>query len=186
MRRFWLPALQSSELPDRDSDPRHVELLGEHFVAFRDTNGRVGILDEACCHRGASLLLGRVEDCGIRCPYHGWKFAVDGTVMETPNVADERFKERFRANSYPVCEAGGLIWVYIGAPQDRPAFPTWPWLTLPDEHRINVSVVEPCNFVQVMEGTLGFHTPERAAQRADCGGGWGGLEIRASHQPPSV
>jgi phenylpropionate dioxygenase-like ring-hydroxylating dioxygenase large terminal subunit len=154
MRRFWLPAMQVSDLPDRDSDPRHLELLGEHFVAFRDTNGRVGILDEACCHRGASLLLGRVEECGIRCPYHGWKFAVDGTVMETPNVADERFKDRIKANSYPVREAGGLIWVYLGVPTDQPAFPTWRWLTLPDEHRINVYVVESCNYVQVMEGTL--------------------------------
>jgi phthalate 4,5-dioxygenase len=154
MRRFWLPALQSSDLPDRDSDPRHIELLGEHFVAFRDTNGRVGILDEACCHRGASLLLGRVEECGIRCPYHGWKFAVDGTVMETPNVADERFRTRFKANAYPVREAGGLIWVYLGTPDEQPAFPDWPWLELPDENRINVYAVESCNYVQIMEGTL--------------------------------
>ena len=119
MRRFWLPAMQASELLDRDSEPRHLELLGEHFVAFRDTNGNVGILAEACCHRGASLLIGRVEDCGIRCIYHGWKFAHDGTVMETPNVNDPRFKERFRQKAYPVKEAGGLIWVYLGDPKSR-------------------------------------------------------------------
>jgi phenylpropionate dioxygenase-like ring-hydroxylating dioxygenase large terminal subunit len=154
MRRFWLPALESSELPGPDSGPRHLELLGEHFVAFRDSNGTVGILDEACCHRGSSLLLGRVEQCGIRCPYHGWKFAHDGTVLETPNVADERFKERFRANAYPVREAGGLIWVYLGASNEQPEFPKWPWLDLPDQHRINVAVVVSCNYVQVMEGTL--------------------------------
>jgi len=85
MRRYWLPALLSSELPTPDCEPRRVQLLGESFVAFRDTDGRVGLLNEQCCHRGASLLLGRVENCGIRCIYHGWKFAVDGTVIETPS-----------------------------------------------------------------------------------------------------
>lgn len=154
MRRFWLPALQSSELVGPDAGPRHLELLGEHYVAFRDSNGNVGILDEACCHRGASLLLGRVEECGIRCPYHGWKFAHDGVVMETPNVADDRFKERFKANAYPVREAGGMIWVYLGVPEEQPEFPKWPFLSLPDENRINVAVIVSCNYVQVMEGTL--------------------------------
>src|SRR5882724_3940784 len=90
-RRYWLPALQSSQVAMPDGDPVHVELLGEHFVAFRDTKGKVGILDENCCHRGASLLLGRVESGGIRCIYHGWKFAVDGTVLETPNVPNPSF-----------------------------------------------------------------------------------------------
>jgi phthalate 4,5-dioxygenase oxygenase subunit len=86
-RRFWVPALLSEELPAPDGDPRRVQLLGEDFVAFRDSEGKVGILDEYCCHRSASLALGRVEAGGIRCIYHGWKFAVDGTVLETPNVA---------------------------------------------------------------------------------------------------
>ena len=67
---------------------------------------------------------------------------------------DERFKERFKANAYPVREAGGLIWVYLGPANEQPAFPDWPWLKLPDEHRINVCIVESCNFVQMMEGTL--------------------------------
>ena len=154
MRRFWLPAMQSSDLPERDSEPRHLELLGEHFVAFRDTNGTVGILDEACCHRGASLLLGRVEECGIRCVYHGWKFAHDGTVMETPNVNDPKFKERFKQKAYPVKEAGGLIWVYLGQSEQQPPFPKWPWLDVPDRHRLNVYAVVSCNYVQVMEGLL--------------------------------
>jgi len=91
-RRFWLPALLSDELPAPDCDPRRVRLLGEDFVAFRDSDGKVGLLDEYCCHRNASLALGRVENGGIRCIYHGWKFAADGTVLETPNVADPAFK----------------------------------------------------------------------------------------------
>src|SRR4051794_9255691 len=114
VRRYWTPAMLVSELPEPDGDPVRVELLGETFVAFRDSNGKIGFLDEACCHRGASLYLGRVEGCGIRCIYHGWKFAVDGTVMETPNVHDPDFKTRFRARAYPVREAGGLLWVYLG------------------------------------------------------------------------
>src|SRR6185369_2089244 len=82
MRRYWIPALTSEELPQPDCDPRRIMLLGEEFVAFRNTDGKVGFLDEYCCHRNASLALGRVEQNGIRCIYHGWKFAVDGTVLE--------------------------------------------------------------------------------------------------------
>jgi phthalate 4,5-dioxygenase oxygenase subunit len=154
MRRYWLPALASSELPEPGGDPVHVELLGEHFVAFRDTEGRVGLLDENCCHRGASLLLGRVEGCGIRCIYHGWKFAVDGKVLETPNVADGKFKDRIRARAYPVREAGGLVWTYLGPADLQPPFPEWPWMNVEPSHRINAMALVTCNFVQVMEGLV--------------------------------
>jgi phthalate 4,5-dioxygenase len=154
MRRYWLPALHSSALPNPDCDPQHVELLGEHFVAFRDTNGQVGLLDEQCCHRGASLLLGRVEEGGIRCIYHGWKFAVDGTVLDTPNVPDAKFKNRIRARAYPVREAGGLIWVYLGPAEKLPPFPEWPWTKVDDAHRLHTVHVHECNFVQVIEGLV--------------------------------
>src|SRR5579859_284587 len=117
-RRYWIPALQTSDIPEADGAPVLVELLGERLVAFRDTDGNVGLLEEACCHRSASLMLGRVEQCGIRCVYHGWKFAVDGKVLETPNVADPKFKTRFKAKAYPVEEAGGLVWAYLG-PADK-------------------------------------------------------------------
>ena len=154
MRRFWIPALLSADLPAPDCDPRRVELLGESFVAFRDTNGNVGLLDEFCCHRNASLTLGRVEGCGIRCIYHGWKFAVDGTVMETPNVADPNFKNRFKARAYPVREAGGFIWTYLGSVEQQPAFPNWPWFDLPASNRLNAVAVVECNYVQVLEGLV--------------------------------
>ena len=88
LRRYWLPVLQSSDLPTPDCDPFPLEILGDKFVAFRNTEGVVGVLDEHCCHRQASLVIGRCEGNGIRCLFHGWKFAVDGTVMETPNVPD--------------------------------------------------------------------------------------------------
>ena len=153
-RRFWLPALLSDELPAPDCDPRRVQLLGEDFVAFRDSDGKVGLLDEYCCHRNASLALGRVEHGGIRCIYHGWKFAVDGTVLETPNVADPSFKQRFKARAYPVREAGGLIWVYLGPATQMPAFPRWPFFDLPSPHLLPVYAVVNCNYVQVMEGLI--------------------------------
>lgn len=154
LRRFWIPVLKSEQL-EADGAPRRVELMGQTFVAFRNTDGEVGILDEQCCHRSASLVLGRVEDCGIRCLFHGWKFAIDGTILDTPNVSDPRFKTRFRAKSYAVREAGGFIWTYIGAKEAEPAFPHWPYFDAAPDHRLTVSfVVDHCNFVQLGEALL--------------------------------
>jgi phthalate 4,5-dioxygenase len=154
IRRFWIPALLTSDLPNHQSDPRRVELLGETFVAFRDDQGRVGLLDELCCHRNASLVLGRVEGCGIRCIYHGWKFAVDGTVLETPNVPDPNFKARFKAKSYPVEEAGGIVWVYLGKAAEKPPLPCWAWFDVPEKCRVGAAAVIPCNYVQILEGLV--------------------------------
>lgn len=154
MRHFWVPALLSSELPHPDCDPVHVELLGENFVAFRDSQGQVGLLDEFCCHRGASLTLGRSENCGLRCIYHGWLFAADGTVLETPNIADPKFKTRFKAKAYPVHEAGGFIWAYIGDPANMPTFYDFPFLSAPPSKRLNAVQIVGCNYVQVLEGLL--------------------------------
>lgn len=154
MRRTWMPALLASELPERGGDPVHVELLGENFVAFRDGEGNIGLLDEHCCHRGASLTVGRVEKCGIRCIYHGWVFAADGQVLETPNVTDPRFKERFKAKSYPVREAGGIIWAYLGGPQFMPAFPKYKFLDAPKSHLLPTLTIVGGNYVQVLEGIL--------------------------------
>src|SRR6202000_1839465 len=131
-----------------------VVVLGEHPVGVRAAEGRVGVLDERCCHRGASLLLGRVEGCGLRCIYHGWKFAVDGKVLETPNVPDARFKDRVRARAYPVREAGGLIWTYLGPAELEPRFPEWPWMQVAPAHRINAMALIKCNYVQIMEGLV--------------------------------
>ena len=126
MRRTWLPVMMSSELTG--DDPVHVELLGENFVAFRDGNGRIGLLDELCCHRGASLTVGRVEQCGIRCLYHGWLYDTDGNILETPNVGDDKFKHRFKAKSYPFREAGALLWAYLGEPENVPDFPDYEFM----------------------------------------------------------
>jgi phthalate 4,5-dioxygenase oxygenase subunit len=154
LRRYWVPVLSSYQLPEPDADPVRVEIFGERLVAFRDTNGVVGILDEHCCHRSASLALGRVEGCGIRCLFHGWKFAVDGTVMETPNISDPKFRTRVRARAYPTREAGGLIWTYVGPKEQEPPFPHWRYFDYPEERRLSVTFVVPCNYVQVQEALL--------------------------------
>ncbi len=154
MRHFWIPALLSAELPEPDCDPVHVELLGENFVAFRDSNGNVGILDEYCCHRGASLTLGRAENCGLRCVYHGWLFAADGKVLETPNIPDPKFKDRFKAKAFPVREAGGIIWTYIGNPENLPDFYDFPFLNAPSSQYLPTVQIVGCNYVQVLEGLL--------------------------------
>lgn len=154
LRRYWIPALISTELERPDGDPVRVRLLGENFVAFRDSAGKIGFLNEPCCHRGASLALGRVEDGGIRCIYHGWKFAVDGTILETPNISDSKVKDKIKAPAYPVREAGGLIWVYLGPKGQQPPVPNFHFMTVPDSHRsINRAIID-CNWVQVMEGGL--------------------------------
>ncbi|HJP69328.1 MAG TPA: Rieske 2Fe-2S domain-containing protein [Sphingomicrobium sp.] len=154
LRRYWTPALQTSDLPEPGGDPRAIRLLGQDFVAFRGTDGKVGLLNEHCCHRAASLALGRVEGCAIRCLFHGWKFAADGELLEAPNVSEEGFRRRVRQPSYPVREAGGLIWVYLGPVEMEPPFPHYPWFDLPQEHRINAYLVEEANFIQVQEALV--------------------------------
>jgi phthalate 4,5-dioxygenase len=121
MRRYWMPALLSSELPQPDSDPVRVRLLGEALVAFRDSNGIVGLIAANCPHRGASLFFGRNEEAGLRCVYHGWKFDATGQCIDMPNEpAESEFKTRVRAVAYPTEEKAGVVWAYLGPPQKRP------------------------------------------------------------------
>ena len=154
LRRYWLPALVVADIPVCGGDPLKVQLLGQTYVAFRDTRRRVGFLDEACRHRSASLALGRTEGDGTRCIYHGWKFAFDGEVLETPNVSDAGFKTRFKGRAYPTREAGGLIWVYLGEAEQMPPFPDWEYLSLPPAHLLPTRHILNCNFVQVLEGLV--------------------------------
>ena len=115
MREYWLPAAMSSEL-ERDGAPLRLPLLGEKLIAFRDSSGRVGVMDHRCPHRCASLFLGRNEENGIRCVYHGWKYDTEGNCVDTPNLAGSPdFKNRIKAKAYQTVERNGLIWVYMGA-----------------------------------------------------------------------
>ena len=154
LRRYWTPAMQSSDLPEAGGAPRAVRLLGQDFVAFRGENGEVAFMKEHCCHRAASLALGRVEGCSIRCIFHGWRFAMDGELLEAPNVSEEGFRKRVRQPSYPVREAGGLVWVYLGEAEKQPPFPHYPWFDVDQDHRINCYLVEEANFVQVQEALV--------------------------------
>ncbi len=155
MRRYWLPALLSEEIPAPDSPPVQVRLLGEELVAYRDTEGRVGLLEEHCLHRGTSLFYGRNEECGLRCLYHGWKMDVDGNVLEMvsePAASDLPHKVHHRA--YRTHEWAGIVWGYLG-PQDQvPDFVPPPWA--PGDHvRVSIAkVIVPCNWAQVLEGNI--------------------------------
>jgi phthalate 4,5-dioxygenase len=154
LRRYWFPAFLLADLPVPDCPPIGVTALGENYVAFRDSAGRVGFIDELCCHRGASLTYGRVEEGGIRCIYHGWKCDVEGTLMETPNGGNARLKDHVRQGSYPVREAGGLGWVYLGPPDTIPPLPRFPWMDRPASEVVANEVVYDCNWLQVQEGSL--------------------------------
>lgn len=158
MRRYWHPIALSAELPEKDGAPIVRKLLGERFVLFRDTAGRVGVMDEACLHRGASMALGRVEEGGIRCIYHGWKFSVDGDLLDTPNHPDPRVKERLKAATYPVREQSGLIWTYIGPKEKEPPFRRYAFDEAPPERRRANRVNVRANYLQVWEaGTDSSH-----------------------------
>jgi phthalate 4,5-dioxygenase len=169
LRRYWTPAFQAADLPEPDCPPIRVTVLGENFVAFRDSSGRLGFLNELCCHRGASLVLGRVEQGGIRCLYHGWKYAADGTILETPNLATSTFRERVRHGAYPVREAGGLGWVYLGPPTTEPPFPAFSWTEAgPGELAVSEMIMD-CNWVQV-QPCSSFPATTTPARRSACSG----------------
>ena len=121
MRRYWLPAVLSWELPEPDCPPVRVKLLGEAMVMFRDTQNRIGLLDEFCAHRGTSLWLGRNEQSGLRCVWHGWKYDVNGQCVDQLNErGGTSFAQKIRIKSYPTLELGGVIWAYMGPPEKRP------------------------------------------------------------------
>ena len=127
MRQYWIPAIMSSELEGPDSDPVRVRLLGEDLIAFRDTNGSVGILDNYCPHRRASLFFGRNEECGLRCVYHGWKFDVNGDCVDMPSEpAESNFKDKVKIKAYRCEERNGIVWTYMGPGCWRDAAPATP------------------------------------------------------------
>src|SRR5215472_12199393 len=133
MREYWVPAMLSSELPAADADPVRVMLLGEKLIAFRDTNGAVGLIQNHCPHRGASLFFGRNEEAGLRCVYHGWKFSTTGECVDMPNEpAESDFRTKVRATAYPCVERAGVVWTYMGPRNPPPPLPGLEWLELPD------------------------------------------------------
>jgi phthalate 4,5-dioxygenase len=154
-RRYWTPAMPAADLPYPGSPPVEFRLLGEDLVAFRDKEGNVGVLDRYCSHRGASLGVAAVEDCGLRCIYHGWLFGTDGKMIETPNMpATSKFKDINKQGSYPAREAGGLIWVYMGPAEDEPPFPHYNWFDTSGDQLFVMETHMPVNYLQIQEGSI--------------------------------
>ncbi|MGB8275049.1 MAG: aromatic ring-hydroxylating dioxygenase subunit alpha [Alphaproteobacteria bacterium] len=152
LRRYWHPVAASSELAAKPA--KRVRLLGEDLVLFRDQRGALGLLQERCPHRGASLAYGCVEDDGLRCAYHGWKFGASGTCLETPTEpSDSRLKDRVRAKAYKAAELGGLIFGYLG-PEPAPLLPRYDLYVWDNALRDIGQAMVPCNWLQIMENSM--------------------------------
>jgi phthalate 4,5-dioxygenase oxygenase subunit len=154
-RCYWLPALLADELPDNECPPVRVKLLSERLVAFRDSHGRTGLIDEFCAHRGVSLWFGRNEECGLRCPYHGWKYDVTGQCIEVPSEPEESgFARKIKLKSYPLIERGGVLWTYMGPPEKQPSLPEWEFAVVPRTHSFTSKRLQENNWLQAMEGGI--------------------------------
>ena len=158
-RRFWIPALLAAEVAEKDGPPVRVKLLGEELVAFRNSEGRVGLVEARCPHRGASLFFGRNEECGIRCAYHGWKFDLDGNCLDIPtmprdNAAYDPLLSRVKIAAYPTREYGGYIWAYLGPRELMPDMPLMEFAEVPPAHRFITKKLQECNWAQAAEGGI--------------------------------
>src|SRR5689334_20797826 len=154
-RCYWLPALLAEELPENDCPPVRVKLLAERLIAFRDSEGRYGLIDEFCAHRGVSLWFGRNEEGGLRCPYHGWKYDVTGQCIEVPSEPIESgFCKKIKLAAYDCIERGDVIWVYMGPPDRKPPLPNFEWATVPAPQRFVTKRTQECNWLQALEGGI--------------------------------
>jgi nitrite reductase/ring-hydroxylating ferredoxin subunit len=176
LRRFWHPIGMTTELKDL---PKRIRIMGEDLVLFRDGRGKIGLLELHCSHRGTSLEFGMVEQCGIRCCYHGWLYDVDGRVLETPGEPPEStFKEKFFHGAYPTIEYKGLIFAYMGPPEHRPEFPIYDSFELPGYRVVASGESDPkyvynCNWLQLAENNADqvhfvfLHDPEEGRAKLD-------------------
>jgi phenylpropionate dioxygenase-like ring-hydroxylating dioxygenase large terminal subunit len=155
MRQYWIPAVRSDELPAPDSPPLRLKLLGEELIAFRMTSGKVGVIQNACPHRGASLFFGRNEEEGLRCVYHGWKFDGTGACVDMPSEpAESNFKNKVHARAYATYERGGVIWAYMGPREVPPPLPQIEAFLLAEgPHQVS-AIHRPCNWMQGWEGEM--------------------------------
>lgn len=161
MRLYWIPFYPADGL-EADGQPKRVKLLGEDLVAFRDSDGRPGLIANACPHRGAPLMFGRNEECGLRCVYHGWKFDVDGRVVDMPaEPAQSGLQTTARARTYPCRERNGVLWTYMGPEgENPPPLPDVEFNLVPDENVFVSFRVQECNWLQALEGEIdSAHAP---------------------------
>jgi len=155
MRRHWIAACLAEEVAEPDGAPRRVRLLGENLVVFRDSKGRLGVLDEHCAHRRASLVFARNEECGLRCLYHGWKFDVDGNIVDMASEPPgTKVPERVKQKAYPAREWGGFVWTYLGPPQEMREFEPPAFAPMPDVRVSATKVRVNCNWAQILEGQI--------------------------------
>ena len=153
LRRYWIPALLTEEIPEPDSPPVRVHMLSEELVAFRDSRGKIGLVGEHCLHRGTLLFFGRNEECGLRCVYHGWKYDVEGNVLDTPaEPSGSDFKTKLKHKAYPTVEAAGIVFAYMGPPEKMPLFPNYEWAQLPKDQTYVTKALMDCNYLQGLEG----------------------------------
>jgi phthalate 4,5-dioxygenase oxygenase subunit len=153
MRQYWMPSMMSRELPSPDCPPVRLRILSENLIAFRTTSGKVGVVANACPHRGASLFFGRNEEEGLRCVYHGWKFDVAGNCTDMPSEpAESNFKNKVHATAYPVQERGGLVWIYMGPRAVPPPLPELEVNMLPEGESYIGAYASECNWLQSLEG----------------------------------
>ncbi len=154
-RQYWIPALLAEELPENDCPPVRVKLLSERLIAFRDSDGKLGLIDEFCAHRGVSLWFGRNEEGGLRCPYHGWKYDVTGQCIEVPSEPEESgFCEKIKLAGYPLVKIGDVLWTYMGDKDAQPPLPEWEFAKVPAEQTFTSKRWQECNWLQAMEGGI--------------------------------
>jgi phenylpropionate dioxygenase-like ring-hydroxylating dioxygenase large terminal subunit len=154
-RQYWIPALLAEELPENDCPPVRVKILSERLIAFRNTNGEYGLIDEFCAHRGASLWFGRVEECGIRCAYHGWKYDVNGRCLEVPSEPENsNFFRKVKLTSYPLVKVGDILWTHLGDLEPRPPLPEFEFAHVPPEQSYTSKRWQESNWLQALEGGI--------------------------------
>jgi phenylpropionate dioxygenase-like ring-hydroxylating dioxygenase large terminal subunit len=154
-RCYWHPVLSAEELPAPDCPPVRVQLLSEKLIAFRDTDGRLGLLDEFCAHRRVSLWFGRNEEGGLRCPYHGWKYDVTGQCVDIPSEPPQsKLCEKIRLEAYSLVEKGGILWAYVGDPAKKPPLPEFEICNVEPGQRFISKRLQACNWLQAMEGGI--------------------------------
>ncbi|MDM0066903.1 Rieske 2Fe-2S domain-containing protein [Variovorax sp. J31P207] len=187
MRRHWTPICLIEEVRDPDSAPVKARAFGEDVVVFRDTDGRVGVLEESCPHRRASLVYGRNEDGGLRCLYHGWKMDVEGNVLEmVSEPAASGMVDKVKHKAYPVKEWGGMVWAWFGPADAVPEFTPPPWAPTADVRVSIAKAILPCNWAQVLEGAIdsahssSLHSSDMVPARVDSAGDTGQLWLRPS------
>lgn len=194
-RRYWIPAAVLEEIAEPGGAPVRVGLLGEKLVAFRDPDGRAGLMKEHCPHRGASLAYGRNEIGGLRCLYHGWKMGHDGQLLDLPaEPPGTKMRNAFTQRAYPVREAGGILWAYMGPADKEPPFPRFPWMDLPEGQLLVVKMYQDCNYLQGLEGDLDPAHPnylhkdfdEEIARQSWTGAGWQSISDLMSDGSPAI